>query len=255
MKKCAKPDRSVRLTDSVGKLYGHYKDKNNRARKLIDLWPVLTSKMQTMVLRGKGQTLQARLAYAVLLMMETGIRVGNEESAEGFVSINKWSEHHGKEVKTFGLTTLRNEHVGLRRGKMTLRFVGKKIVDQELTTTNPFLIQYAPHVGNPVNVWLNVTYPELYKFVKKYVGRQFKPKDIRTAKVNMEFVRRFLDDSWVDVFTAAAKKSDRNKAVSGCVEATAEAIGHTPGVCRKSYLSCHLLNALKSYTPPDPVVK
>lgn len=262
-----KPDTTLRLTDSVGKLYGRYGDKNNRVRKLMEDWPDLITKFELMVVRGNGTTETARLAYAVLLMMETGIRVGNEESAEGFVSVGQrvakaddpakgvkagdviWeSKTHGKEVKTYGATTLEGRHVKVRRGKLVLDFVGKKVVDQHLETANPFLVKWCPPAVH-CTPWLQIDYSTLYKFVKKYVGRQFKPKDIRAAKVNRYFIKRFVADYAAPFTAPAAKKKDRNKIVSACVEETAGHIGHTPGVCRSAYMSCHLLSVLKNYDP------
>jgi DNA topoisomerase IB len=201
-----------------------------------------------MVVRGGAKTETSLLAYATLLMMETGIRVGNEESAEGFVSVNKWHEKHGQLVQTFGLTTLLGRHVRVRAGVLTLSFVGKKIVDQTLRTADPFLVGYAPVPDGSEERWLGVEYPALYKFVKKYVGRAYKPKDIRAAKVNRLFIDNFAGPR-AATFATAAKKSDRNRAVKECIEVTAETIGHTPGVCRSAYMSKHLLSVLKDYDP------
>lgn len=41
-----KPDTTLRLTDSVGKLYGRYGDKNNRVRKLMEDWPDLITRTE-----------------------------------------------------------------------------------------------------------------------------------------------------------------------------------------------------------------
>lgn len=255
-KKSAKPDPTIRLTDAVGNLLGRNADKDNRVRKLIHDWDALTAKLRGMVVRGGAKTETSLLAYATLLMMETGIRVGNEESAEGFVSVDKWHEKHGQLVQTFGLTTLQGRHVSVKGGTLTLSFVGKKIVDQTLRTADPFLVRYAPVPAGDGEVWLGVTYPMLYKFVKKYVGRQFKPKDIRAAKVNRLFIDNFAGPR-AEVFRAATKKSDRNRAVTECIEVTAETIGHTAGVCRSAYMSKPLLSVLKNYDPAThaPITK
>lgn len=233
------------LVQAVGKVRGHFKTKENRAAKLISMWPALKRKMEQMVIRGRGRTDQARLAYAVLMMMETGIRVGNEDSAEGFICENKYHPNYGKEVQTFGLTTLQHKHIVYERHKnrIILEFVGKKSVDQRLSTTNPILFRFCP-LQKPHETsdqpWLNIAYEDLRKFVKRYVGRQFKPKDIRTAKVNILFVDRFANRH-APLFASATTKSSRKKILSQCVEEVAEEIGHTKGVCRSAYLSKPLL--------------
>lgn len=260
------------LIPLVGNPAARFATKEGRCAKLIAGWGGLKIKMAAMVERGAGRTETARLAYATLLMMETGIRVGNESSAEGLVSDNErvakadgvaksdnpalgikegdpvkagqviWrSPHHGKVIKTYGLTTLLGEHVRCERpvGVIKLSFLGKKAVEQTLETIHPTLVRYLPRVG-PADRWLGIDYPALFKFVKKYVGRRFTPKDVRAAKVNLHFVTRFAADHAAE-FAAAVKKSDQKRVVRACLVETAAHIGHTPGVCKSAYLSKTLI--------------
>lgn len=248
----------IDLRDAVGNPRGRNSDKNHRVAKLMKEWDDLKAKLANMVRRGGGKSETARLAYATLLIMETGIRVGNEESAEGFISVGQrvkdgkivWqSETHGKLCKTYGLTTLTVDHVTILKGELRLAFVGKKHVEQNLTTTNRVLVDCAPTRNrNPGELWLGVTDARLRKFVKRYVGKCFTPKDIRRAYVNILFCDNFGEDFFLDYHTAA-KKSDRNRVVKACVEKTAATVGHTPGVCRSAYLSHPMLNVLKTWTP------
>src|SRR5271168_2551126 len=55
----------------------------------------------------------------IILMIQTGIRIGNEESA--------------KSVKTYGATTLLKKHVKIDGSKITLNFIGKDNVKQHLS--------------------------------------------------------------------------------------------------------------------------
>ena len=234
--------RQVDLIAAVGKIRGRMTNKENRAAKIIDRWPELQDKFRGMVVRGNGRTETARLAYGVLVMMETGIRVGNEGSAEGLICENKWSEFYGKLMKTYGLTTLLHRHVTRGKGKYSLRFTGKKGVAQELIVEDKLLVEYAPDRGARDESWLNITYPELFKFVKRSVGAKFNPKDIRTAKVNLLFCETW--NSKDAEFTKATTKSARKKVVREAIVEVADKIGHTPGVCRSSYLSRGVLGWL-----------
>lgn len=232
------------LVQAVGKVKGHFAKKENRAAKLISMWPSLQRKLEGMVVRGKGRTEQARCAYAILVMMETGIRIGNEDSAEGFVCENKFDkERYGKTVQTFGLTTLRGTHVygnGPRGSFIRLSFTGKKHVDQQLMIYNRTLIRFCPDVGAD-ELWLGgITDAQLRKFVKRYVGRGFSPKDIRTAKVNILFVNSFAEDYGIH-YVKETTKSGRKKVVASCIAEVANRIGHTKAVCRSAYLSKPLL--------------
>lgn len=230
-----------KLLDEVGNVRGHFKTKENRAAKLIAVWDDLESKFEDMIVRGNGETETARLAYACLTMMETGIRVGNEGSAEGFVCENKYHEMFGKEVQTFGLTTLLKKHVSVSRKKLEISFTGKKLVEQNLVIVRKSLIEFAPETDD--ETWLGIDYNGFKKFVKRYVGRNFSPKDIRTAKVNKLFVERFVADTLAK-YIEASRKSDRKRLLSETIEATAEVIGHTKSVCKSAYLSSPLLRLI-----------
>lgn len=232
--------RPVNLLHLVGPSAGHFKHKHNRARKLLDRWGELEEKFVGMVERGGGESYTARCAYGLLVMMETGIRIGNETSAEGFVCINKFHPDFGKEVRTYGLTTLLNEHVVPGRRRFLLSFTGKKLVSQELEVRDPLLVEYRPR-GPAPELWLGISKYELTKFVKKYVGWNFCPKDLRIAKVNLEFCRRFAR-RYAGPFAAATRQPDRKRVVSACIEETAAAIGHTKAVSKSAYLSSPMLD-------------
>lgn len=251
----------VNLISTVGKLKGRFQSKENRAAKLLAEWPELTRKMEAMVVRGLGRTDVSRMAYGILVTMETGIRIGNEGSAEGWICDNQitckkdnpekglkvgdviWRHPmYGQHVQTFGLTTLLNKHVKKRKNSVALDFTGKKLVDQTLILKNPVLVDYMP-MGPADQPWLGVTYRELFKFVKKYVGRKFMPKDLRTAVVNLDFSKRFCNKHAKD-FAQATTKGARKAVVKQCIEETAASIGHTPGVCKSAYLSKEMMAEL-----------
>lgn len=261
------------LINNLGKKRGHFKHKPNRIAKLVDEWPSLESKMVAMIERGNGVSDTARLAYATLLMMETGIRVGNEGSAEGFICKNQkvagkdypekgikkgdiiWEhEMNGKLVKTYGLTTLLGEHVKKGKNKLTIRFVGKKIVDQELKVTHDVLIRYAPFARMD-KLWLDIKYHDVKKFVKRYVGRQYTPKDLRMAKVNLIFTDLFSHPRYAREWKQATSKSARNKILGACIEETATIIGHTKAVCKSAYLSKALIAYIIATPMPEKVRK
>jgi DNA topoisomerase IB len=237
-----------------------------RAAKLLSQWQELHDKFADMVVRGHGVTEQARHAYALLLTMETGIRIGNEGSAEGFVCENRkvagkdypekgikqgdviWQHPlYGQTVQTFGVTTLLHEHVEAFPDRLEFCFTGKKIVEQNLIARDPTLLAYAP-TGNRKALFLGIDKVSLTKFVKRYVGRQFSPKDMRTACVNLKFVKRFARH-YADAFEATATKGGRKKLIAEAIEKTAEEIGHTKSVCKSAYLSSPLLRLLSEYQP------
>jgi DNA topoisomerase IB len=218
---------------SVGNTKGVLVNPDNRCARLLADWDELTDKLSRFIEAGHGETEHARLAYAALLIMETGIRAGNEESAEGRICINKFSPNFEQSVQTFGVTTLQRRHVQVGQS-LTLDFIGKKAVQQKLETANSVLIQYAPPVDSSESSWLEIDYPSLCKFVAKYIGFMYTPKDLRRARVNQIFVRHL----------EAAPKVNK-KTVAKLIALTADEIGHSKSVCKRSYISSFLLFSLE----------
>lgn len=291
------------LIDSVGIANGHYKSKFNRIRKLIDMWPYLEQKMIHIIERGDGISDLARCAYGVLLTMQTGIRIGNEVSAEGYVSVkteyvyvpitasdkakakekgkelkrtHKYipvreyndngkyvlktqykhlpryiridkemilsSDYSHPEIQTFGLTTLRTEHIKMTSKHLHIQFLGKKAVHQDLITTHPTLVKYA-NMESDEGLWLGIDYLMLYAFIKKYIGKQFKPKDLRTAVINIKYIQT-LQDTFHTTKNVSTKK-DGNAYVKHVITTIAKKIGHTPSVCKSAYISPKLISFTK----------
>lgn len=239
----------MQLQAHVGKLKGSVKNKDNRTAKLLRNWDDIRTKMEQYIEAGRGITVRARVAYGVLLMMETGIRIGNETSAEGYICDQKHHASYGKKIQVYGLTTILKSHTRQSNsGSIILEFLGKKAVHQTLRTSNAVLRKYYHIIGDQsrslgYQTWLGVDYGDIYNFVKKSIGRQFKPKDIRTAAVNLLFLKKMqqteiMRKPWQN-------KSEANKALKMVVEATASEIGHTPGVCKSAYLSRSLQAVIK----------
>ncbi len=232
----------MNLLPHVGKLRGRLASKWNKAAKLLAGWEPLVAKMRAFAERGRGRTEQARLAIGVLVMLETGIRVGNEGSAEGFVCDLKHHELYGQEVQTYGLTTLEQRHVERLPDRLRLSFCGKKLVGQELTVLEPAVLAFAPCRPDPAARWLGIEYEALKRFVRRSVG-PFTPKDLRTACVNRLFCEAWAARWWVPFANAAGAKA-RKAVVEEAIGETAARIGHTPGICRSAYLSGPMLRHL-----------
>jgi DNA topoisomerase IB len=274
---------SNELQQMVGNPRGHNDNKEHRAQKLINRWDELKQKMSSLIERGHGTSDKARCAYAVLTIMETGIRVGNEYSANGYVPtktefvlvdgkhapvrkrnketgkyelIKKYADikdryilidkkfiltrdFDNKAVQTYGLTTLLVKHTYVN-GKLCFAFIGKKNVEQLLCTSNPVLRRYYKSIvagKKPGDAFLDISYSDIYEFVKHSVGHSFVPKDLRTAAVNLAFIKNLQAPQHQYEVQQITKKSEIKKAIARAVEKTADEIGHTPGVCKGAYIS------------------
>lgn len=226
-----------------GKQKGSNTNKFNRVAKLAAMYNDLNKKLLGMVLRGENSCTETyRCAVALLLIMETGIRVGNEGSAEGYHTVPhpNAKNQESKFVKTYGLTTLLQEHVTfLKPKKMFFNFVGKKQVENTFEVPSNLV----PYV---YKIWLDckkdpvfgITDYQLTKFIKRYVGKQFTPKDFRTLRANIyahQTASTFFEMA-LRVCKLPAKKKDFNESVKTVCEAVAQKLNNTSGVCKKSYI-------------------
>lgn len=184
-------------------------------------------------------SINARCAYACMLMMEHGVRVGNEDSAAGYISGQE--DNKGEIVKTYGVTTLLNKHITPGKKMLKLNFLGKKQVEQFIILRNKFLVDVGSIYydnRNPNNKWLNIDYDMLFGFVKDDVGN-FVPKDFRTFCANVIAWKEFKKRMGGKKFE---KISEARKKASEAIEDTAEYLGNTPQVARSNYVDNRMID-------------
>lgn len=226
-----------------------YDDKQNRMVKLAARFEELSEKFDRMIEKGGYVTDTARCALACKMMMYTGIRIGNEDSAEGYVT--KPHPNSNKEpefVKTYGLTTLLPEHVLVKGRKVYLNFVGKKQVENSFTLTGE-LAKQVREVLKTVEqgeTLFEITEYELTKFIKRYVGRRFTPKDFRTMRANMYAWEKFEEIKQREL---PGTKTEFNKEVKEIATYVSEHLNNTPGVCKKSYIDDMLWDEIAEQRP------
>lgn len=236
---------------SCSKKSAHNKDKFARADKIARQFEELHYKFLYMAERGGHISSNARHAIAVLLMMHTGIRVGNESSAEGYMTKpHPNSKVEPKFVQTYGLTTLLHEHVstsgnGLRK-KVKVNFLGKKHVENYFELSGEVALCFSKLIDKSTEfdsevIFEQVTPYTLTKFTRKYVGKQFSPKDFRTMRANL--VASSVIEPHVTAPADLPKKERKEIVKSACIT-TSEALNNTPGVCKKSYIDTRLFNLI-----------
>lgn len=167
------------------------------------------------------------LAAVVQLLETTLIRVGNEEYA--------------KENNSYGLTTMKDQHVKFSGDKLRFEFKGKsgvrhaidlrdkrlaKIVRDCRDIPGQDLFQYYDEAGERHSI----SSQDVNEYIKAISGEDFSAKDFRT---------------WVGTVTcalvlAAAPAADTaanaKTAVNEAIKLVAARLGNTPAVCRKCYV-------------------
>lgn len=154
------------------------------------------------------------------------------------------SERHTRTSGTFGITTLRKRHVGVRGNRVRLEFVGKgrsqvrtSLVDDELATAirellavrgRGRLLRYERN-GNGL---CDLTSRTLNEYVKAHLGTEFSAKDFRT-----------WGGTLLAAIAFAERRPDGKAAVTAVMRQVAERLGNTPAVCRESYVAPAVVDA------------
>jgi DNA topoisomerase I len=171
-----------------------------------------------------------RVLAAAARLLDLGLfRIGGEEYAE---------EH-----STYGLATLRREHVRVRQGKLVFDYTAKhslrrlEVVDDPAVLAvvdalrrrrddpNPELFAYRTGTS-----WNDVKSTTVNEYLREVSGLEMSAKDFRTWHATV------LMASILAREPVPATKRSRDKTVrSGYVEVS-EALGNTPAVCKTSYV-------------------
>jgi DNA topoisomerase-1 len=173
-----------------------------------------------------------KVLAAVVRLMERSLgRVGNSEYA--------------KQNNSFGLTTLRRDHVRFVDGGIELDFRGKHGVHQHKVISDPTLAQILRRChelpGLEIFKYIDET-GTLHRISSEHVnaylrdlsGHHITAKDFRTwAATNLTVLEL--------VPLREAKPSKR--ALAGVVKRVAAQLGNTPAVCRKSYIHPRVLTS------------
>jgi DNA topoisomerase-1 len=175
-----------------------------------------------------GMPRQKVLATVVSLMERTAIRVGNEEYA--------------RENDSYGLTTLREEHVDVKGERVRFHFRGKsgkvhfvevrdkriaRIVKKSQELPGEHLFEYTDDAGIPHPVHSE----DVNEYLKATGGGDFTAKDFRTWEATMMCA--------LELAALRAQEhslTDRKHLVTEVIRKVAEHLGNTPAVCKKSYV-------------------
>ena len=206
--------------------------KFNRVTRIAERYDKITAHLRKLIYQNSLQypaNKEYCLAVASLLIIETGIRIGNEDSAEGFISEYK---EKGKKVlaKTYGLTTLLPEHIEIENGIVKFDFTGKKHVENKFTLSKE-LSGYVMHILNSnYNPVFNTNDGELTTFIKNETSPYLSSKDFRTFRANV-----FGYLSAVKLPKPTTKKERRESIKKVCEDVSAK-LNNTPAVVKTSYL-------------------
>jgi DNA topoisomerase-1 len=178
-----------------------------------------------MSLRGLGR--EKVLATVVKLLETTLIRVGNKE--------------YVKQNNSFGLTTLRDQHVDVEGSTLRFEFRGKsgkehsveihdrrlaRIVKQCRDVPGQKLFQYLDEAGERQSV----SSEDVNAYLRETTGEDFSAKDFRTWGGTVLALSALLEVG------ACESEREANRAVVEAIKHVSGQLGNRPAICRKYYV-------------------
>ncbi len=167
------------------------------------------------------------LATVVRLLETTYTRVGNAEYA--------------RENRSYGLTTIRNDHAEVRGARVRLRFRGKAGVQHEVEVEDPRVARVVRRCQDmpgqelfcyedEQGVVRDVTSTDVNAYLREISGDDFTAKDFRT------WAGTLLALAALQEIGPFRRKAEGKRNVVAAVKRVAERLGNTPAVCRRAYV-------------------
>jgi DNA topoisomerase I len=189
-------------------------------------------------LRRQGMPRERALACAVRLLDLGFFRVGSEVYAE--------------ENESYGLATVRREHVTIKRSEVVFDFPAKsgqrRVQSIRDAAARRAIEAMHRRRSGPEDLlayragreWVDVRSDEINEYIHEKIGEQFTAKNFRTWHGTV-LAAVALAGEERPPSGAAAKR-----AISRAVDQVSEALGNTPAVCRASYIDPRVLDRFRN---------
>jgi DNA topoisomerase I len=194
-------------------------------------------------IRGGGLTRERVLAAAVRLLDLGAFRVGSEQYAE--------------DNGTYGLATLRREHVRVRGEQVFFSYNAKGGIERELELTDKptadvvrellkrpeegeELLGYWVQGPDGERVWHDVTSTEVNAYLKEISDAEITAKDFRTWNATV------LMATTLAAAPEPATKTARKRVLKEAYERVSETLGNTPAVCKASYVDPRVVDRFEN---------
>ena len=174
------------------------------------------------------------LACAVRLLDRGFFRVGGEAYTEN---------------GSFGLATIRKEHVACHGHEVVFAYTGKSGTDQCVSVTDPSVCRVVGALkrrrtgGDDLLAykdgaeWRDVRSGDINAYLKEVGGDEYTAKMFRTWHGTVLAALALAERD------PGESNTSRQRAVSDAVKDVAESLGNTPAVCRRSYIDPRVIDA------------
>ena len=195
----------------------------------------------------EGMPVERALATAFRLLDLGFFRIGGEAYAEA--------------NQSFGLATIRKEHVSIERGCVVFDYVAKSGQERYVALADDLLLTSVRQMlrrrsGGPEllayrdgRTWHDVSSAEINAYVKEKVGGEVSAKDFRTWHGTV-----IAAVALAQANSTARTVSMRKRAVSTAMKEVSSYLGNTPAVARKSYVDPRLVDLFLDGVTISPVL-
>src|SRR6266496_253961 len=181
-----------------------------------------------------GLSLEKVLAAVVMIMLETNIRIGN----------NVYEKLYG----SFGLTTLKDQHVKINGSSVKFCFKGKKGIYHEIDLKSAKLARVVKQCRDMPGKELFQCYDEngerksidsgmVNEYIKNICCDNFTTKDFRTWTGSVHAIEAFKE------LPCGEGETEIKKNIVQVVDIVARRLGNTRAVCKKYYVHPSILDA------------
>jgi DNA topoisomerase IB len=181
-------------------------------------------------LRTRGLNRERVLATAIRLLDLGAFRVGSEQYAE--------------DNGTYGLATLRREHVHVRGERTFFSYTAKGGIEREVELTDRptatvvrQLLERPEDAGEDLlayqtedGAWRDVVSSEINTYLKEISGAEITAKDFRTWNATVLMAAALAEAP------PPTSRTARKKTVRAAYVRVSEQLGNTPAVCKASYV-------------------
>lgn len=241
---CPWPNGHIQATgvDAAGRRQYRYHDQWRARRdaekheRVLEIAHQLPDVRDAVVeaIHGRGLTRERVLAAAVRLLDLGAFRVGSEQYAE--------------DNGTYGLATLRREHVRVRGEQVFFSYTAKGGIDRELELTDKptadvvrellkrpdggeeLLGYWVEDPAGGERTWHDVTSAEVNAYLKEISDAEITAKDFRTWNATVLMAATLAETP------TPATKTARKRVLKQAYERVSETLGNTPAVCKASYV-------------------
>jgi DNA topoisomerase IB len=179
------------------------------------------------------------LACAVRLLDIGFFRIGSEDYAE--------------KNETYGLATIRREHVTLSDGTITFDYPAKSGQRRIQSVADPDVFAVVSTLkrrrgGHPEllayrdgRTWRDVKSTDINEYIKELTGGDFSAKDFRTWSATVLAAVALATGG-----REARTRTARRRSVTAAVKEVSRFLGNTPAVCRASYIDPRVIDRYES---------